>query len=242
MEIILNEIQHGDARELAKSIQDKSVDLIFTDPLYDRMEDYQWLAETACRILKPDAPIFIFYWEGFLPETLDALRRGGLQFRWNFNLYQPAGTSHAPNGFTQLTKCIWFDVNKTSKPYRQVPDIRTRRPAPEWFYKNYDPAKKRWFQDPNFISYYLNAFTNEGDLVVDFFAGSGTIPAVCKAMKRNFWACEIDGGSFQFAQERIERTLTPLALDGGDSAPRQAEFTPEVLSPSLAESRPTRRQ
>lgn len=36
--------------------------------------------------------------------------------------------------------------------------------------------------------------------------------------------------------------LTPLALDGGDSAPRQAEFTPEVLSSSLAESTPTRRQ
>lgn len=225
----MNEIQHGDARELAKSIPDKSADLIFTDPLYDRMEDYQWLAETACRILKPDAPIFIFYWEGFLPETLDALRRGGLQFRWNFNLYQPAGTSHAPNGFTQLTKCIWFDVNKTSKPYRQVPDIRTRRPAPEWFYKNYDPAKKRWFQDPNFISYYLNAFTNEGDLVVDFFAGSGTIPAVCKAMRRNFWACEIDSGSFEFAQERIERTLTPLALDGANAPDFQQSFPADVL-------------
>jgi DNA modification methylase len=229
MEIVLNDIQHGDARELAKSIPDKSVDLIFTDPLYDRMEDYQWLAETACRILKPSAPIFIFYWEGLLPETLDALRRGGLQFRWNFSLYQPAGTSHAPNGFTQLTKCIWFDVNKTSKPYRQVPDIRTRRPAPEWFYKNYDPAKKRWFQDPNFISYYLNAFTNEGDLVVDFFAGSGTIPAVCKAMSRNFWACEIDGGSFEFAQERIERTLTPLALDGANAPDFQHEFPADVL-------------
>ena len=32
------------------------------------------------------------------------------------------------------------------------------------------------------------------------------------------------------------RQLTPLALDGGDSAPLQAESTPEVLSPSLSDS------
>ena len=32
----LNTIITGDARELAKAIPDESVDLIFTDPVYDR--------------------------------------------------------------------------------------------------------------------------------------------------------------------------------------------------------------
>lgn len=42
-----NGIYTGDARELAKAIPDESVDLIFTDPVYDRIEDYRWLAETG---------------------------------------------------------------------------------------------------------------------------------------------------------------------------------------------------
>jgi len=34
----------------------------------------------------------------------------------------------------------------------------------------------------------------------------------------------------------IKKRLTPLALDGGDSAPQSALSTPEVLSPSLSDS------
>ena len=40
----LDRIITGDARELAKAIPDESVDLIFTDPVYDRIDDYRWLA------------------------------------------------------------------------------------------------------------------------------------------------------------------------------------------------------
>lgn len=37
----LNQIVTGDARELAKRIPDESVDLIFTDPIYDCIDDYR---------------------------------------------------------------------------------------------------------------------------------------------------------------------------------------------------------
>ena len=48
-------IYTGDARELARAIPDESVDLIFTDPVYQNIDDYRWLAETAARVLKPDS-------------------------------------------------------------------------------------------------------------------------------------------------------------------------------------------
>ena len=41
---------------------------------------------------------------------------------------------------------------------------------------------------------------------------------------------------------RIERGLTPLALDGGDSAALQALSTPEVLSTLQGESNPAHRK
>lgn len=50
---MINQIITGDARELAKQIPDESVDMVFTDPVYENIDDYRWLAETAARVLKP---------------------------------------------------------------------------------------------------------------------------------------------------------------------------------------------
>src|SRR5690242_14573517 len=77
-----NAIMTGDARLLAERLPDESVDLIFTDTVYDRIDDYRWLAETAARVLKPDSACLAFCGIGWLPETLDALRAGGLHYRW----------------------------------------------------------------------------------------------------------------------------------------------------------------
>jgi len=49
-----NQIVTGDARVLAERIPDESIDLIFTDPVYQNIDDYRWLAETAARVLKLD--------------------------------------------------------------------------------------------------------------------------------------------------------------------------------------------
>ena len=44
----------GDAKPLCEDIPDESIDLIFTDPIYQNMDDYAWLAEMASRKLKPN--------------------------------------------------------------------------------------------------------------------------------------------------------------------------------------------
>jgi predicted methyltransferase len=66
-------IYTGDARELARAIPDESVDLIFTDPVYQNLDDYRWLAETAARVLKPDSACLVFCGIGWLGETIAAL-------------------------------------------------------------------------------------------------------------------------------------------------------------------------
>ena len=59
-----NKIVTGDARVLAERIPDESIDLIFTDPVYDRIDDYRWLAETAARVLRNN---------GSLLESIDII-------------------------------------------------------------------------------------------------------------------------------------------------------------------------
>lgn len=49
--------------------------------------------------------------------------------------------------------------------------------------------------------------TNEGELVIDPFMGSGTTGVACKLLNRAFIGVELDKTYFQLAKERIEQTV-----------------------------------
>lgn len=49
-------------------------------------------------------------------------------------------------------------------------------------------------------------FSNEGDVVIDPFMGSGTTGVVCKKTKRKFVGIEIDPDYFDFSKNRINTT------------------------------------
>jgi DNA modification methylase len=49
----------------------------------------------------------------------------------------------------------------------------------------------------------IKASSNEGDLVLDPFCGSGTVPVVCKRLNRNFIACELNENYCNIARERL---------------------------------------
>lgn len=55
--------------------------------------------------------------------------------------------------------------------------------------------------------------TNEGDIVLDLFMGSGTTGVACVNTNRNFIGIELDSGYFEIAKKRIEETQNkPLNL------------------------------
>ena len=74
-------IYTGDARELALVIPDESVDLIFTDPVYQNIEDYRWLAETAARVLRDGGSVLTYLAHIHLASIL-AVMTEHLDYRW----------------------------------------------------------------------------------------------------------------------------------------------------------------
>jgi site-specific DNA-methyltransferase (adenine-specific) len=60
----------------------------------------------------------------------------------------------------------------------------------------------------------IRASSNEGDLVLDPFAGSGTTLAVAKKLGRNFLGCELSSDYVNYATERLEKIEAGDALDG----------------------------
>ena len=98
----------------------------------------------------------------------------------------------------------------------------------------------------------INWVDGENKIILDPFMGSGSTGVACVKLEVDFVGCELSQEYFSIAEKRIKEAslqqhlFTPsnnrLHHDGGDSAPQQALFSPEVLSPSPAASKPARRR
>lgn len=53
----------------------------------------------------------------------------------------------------------------------------------------------------------INSATNEGDIVADFFVGSGTTPAVAQKLGRKWLACDINLGAIQTTAKRLNQII-----------------------------------
>ena len=205
-------IYTGDARLLSKAIPDESVDLIFTDPVYQNTDDYHWLAETAARVLKSTGQLLVYQAHKFLPQTFLALAE--LQFVWllgentaNFNArYWPLRL------FVNWRPLLWYAKVKGRQLNRFCPDLIRVTSGHSGSHKwhKYDGVVRRW----------LGNFTSIGDIVWDPFTGGGTIPAICKELGLHYLAFEIDAGVAEIAREQVHLTPVPLFVLG----PEQQEM------------------
>lgn len=60
-----------------------------------------------------------------------------------------------------------------------------------------------------FVDRCLKLFGHQGDVVIDPYAGIGTVALVCSMTNRNYWGCDINPQYIEYAKSRIAR-------DGGD--------------------------
>jgi hypothetical protein len=196
----LNQIYTGDARELSKSIPDESVDLIFTDPVYENLEDYEWLGETAVRILKPDSACLAWVKTSLHDNCKKAMESAGLTYRYTLFYTCIAKESSPISGgiFPWTTPCLYFTKGKRpARPF--IPDTYTSQTMPAGGFK--------WNKNPGVLEKWLGSFSKFDDVVFDPFSGSGSLPLVCKKASRSFLAFEIDGKRAAEARERVERAV-----------------------------------
>ena len=62
------------------------------------------------------------------------------------------------------------------------------------------------------MEYLIKTYTNENDLVLDCFMGSGTTGVACKNLNRNFIGIEMDSSYYEIASERLENTKVQGSL------------------------------
>jgi len=206
----LDTIYTGDARLLAPAIPDESIDLIFTDPVYQNLDDYRWLAETAARVLKPDRTILTFCQERKAPKIISIMEEQGLCWHWrcNYILFGRPNRLYQYKVFNKCFPLLWFGKGQPAANTWFVDTIvlsNSENALP-------DANQHEWTKHPEAIAHFLLPFTTQGSIVLDPFCGGGTVPAVCKMLGRRYLAFEIDPAVAERARLRVEQTQPPLFI------------------------------
>jgi DNA modification methylase len=189
----------GDFNDLAREVPGGSVDLCLTDPPYPRSQAgpcFAMLAAHLPRLLKDGGSLVSLVPHYLLEEVMEVLR-GTLKYRWVYC----ADQEHGPHprmamGIEVVWKPMLHYVKRAFPSGKGFLRDKVNIPGPE---KDLHP----WQQPEAWARYYIEKLTEPGDLVLDPFTGSGTVPAVCKELGRRYLGFEIDPQAYASAQERL---------------------------------------
>lgn len=223
-----NKIICGDFFQLVKRLPDKSVDCVFTSPPYNRKRNDKYLHYTD----------IIDDYKGFLESTISELKRVVkkhifLNIQANYynskDIYSLIG-DHADE-IRQII--IWEKTNPLPAPGKSITN------AFEYFVViGEEPLKSNSTYTKNIIStsvntnifpehkavmkqevadWFIEKFTQPGDLIFDPFMGVGTTAIACIKYGRDYLGFEISPKYCGMAEQRIikkpkERILEALVI------------------------------
>ena len=209
------ELYHGDCLEIMRTIPDKSVDAVITDPPYGMNKDFaNDIPEQADSLIKlVNEQINKVCSENYL-MFLSAQRMNKIAelnpkrvLIWNktFAIYTPNNCGY------RYEPILWMFGKEAVK---KCGDIFESYPI---LFKNQSENENHPTQKPTEIMrHLLENFTNEGDTILDPFMGSGTTGVACVQTGRNFIGIEIDKGYFDIASKRIAKAqMQPSLLEKG---------------------------
>lgn len=215
----------GDCLEIMKDIPNNSIDLIVTDPpykiitggdsgnrpkgilagnrkLFEHQTDIKisdWISELY-RVLKDGTHCYIFSNSLNLSEMLNESKRCGFKLHnlliWQKNNVTPS-QFYMKNCeyvlFLRKGKAKWINNIGNSKTVHQFDNIIGN--------KNHPTEKP-----VSLMRFYIENSSNEGDVVLDPFMGSGSTGIACLNTNRKFIGIELDEKYFGIAKERIYKT------------------------------------
>jgi len=214
IEDIINKVHCADCLEFMKQMQDKSVDLVLTDPPYGIGFEYFSYKDTR-ENLKNLINVFI-------PESIRIGKRvavlcGITQISlypepdWIMSIVWNTTGSFGKYGYTQWMPILLYgddikcfgNVNGTTKS-----DIIKISGGGGVGFTRTEIEKEHTCPKPKtIIDKLIQRLSNEKDLILDCFSGSGSTLLSAKNGKRNFIGIEIEPKYVKIARERLKQGI-----------------------------------
>lgn len=172
----------------ATSIQDETIDLIFTDPPYDHesVSLYGSLGNFASRVLKPGGSLVTYAGNYALPLIFDYMKNCGLGYWWEMAVKHNGGfrSLHHKQVAVMWKPLLWFVKGSRLKTTETLGDLIESKPP--------DKNLNVWAQSTIEAGYVISKLTMPNDVVVDPLMGSGTTGIAALNLKRKFVGIEKD--------------------------------------------------
>lgn len=197
-----NSIVVGDCADIMANLPSDVINLIVTDPPYtrDTLYTYQYLADGCPRIMCHGASLVTLVGHYALPEVV-RLFDGRLKYRWLLCMNQFDGPhARMAMGIEVMWKpVLWYVKGAYPQGRGFIRDgfVVTGTEGQR-------KERHRWEQDPSWAEYLIAKLSDEGDLVLDPFMGSGTTAVAADRLGRRFFGCDINPEYVKMANERIE--------------------------------------
>ena len=212
------ELHNCDCREYLRGMESESVDFILTDPPYginyqsnrrtktakfrkicgDEIVAGAYVYGELFRVLKNNSACAVFCsWKNIEREIkkLEVL----------FNIKNVIVWNKGGGGLGDLKHTLATDYELVIVCHKGLCPIRGKRCGSVWNYgKVHNNAMAHPTEKPvELIASIVEKFSDEGGVVLDPFAGSGTTGLACKQTGRDFIGIEIDEEYYSIAKERL---------------------------------------
>lgn len=176
IESLLNKITIGDSAYILPLMEKWSVDLVLTDPPYNFDFETQWRYHSEfMRISRHGAIVFS-------PPENQWIKPNQYLF-W----IKPISTKNTSKSYSRFVEMIFLYGNLKWNPDRHWSQYTNV------FTDLVDNSSLHPFRKPpSLIERLILNHSNEGDLIMDPFAGSGVVAEVCQRLNRNFICIEKD--------------------------------------------------
>lgn len=202
----------------------------------------KWLME-ASRVLMDDGAIYVFMGMRYISYIYQILEQdAGMYFNSWITWFYTQGIGKTKGFSPRHDDILYFtksptkfvfnldDIRIPQKFYRSVNNMRGANPGNVWGFSHVHYCNKNRRLHPTqkpegLYERMILCSSNEGDIVLDPFSGSGTLLRVCQQTNRNGIGIEINPDYVKMTQDRLN---TPF--DGFDSIDERMGRVPNDLN------------
>lgn len=190
-----------------------------------------WLTEIT-RLLKPTGSLYVFMGVSFISKLYLMLEsdfcmlfNGWITWHYTQGMGRKTGFSPRHEDILFFTKSREYtfnldDIRIPQKYYRERNNMLGANPGDVWQFSHVHYCSTEREQHPTqkpeaLIERIIKASSNQGDLVLDPFVGSGTTCKMAKMLQRNWLGIDINPDYIEMSKRRLD--TTPFAtLDSFD--------------------------